>query len=773
MNGKWFRFLPAISVSFLSVFLLAGSLRAQPERPETPFSEDSAYSFLKVLAGEIGPRPMGSPNEQAAMSYALRKFREFGLQDVFLLPMKETVALELGGNVNTSSGTAVGILKGSSRRTIVIGAHIDSASPDIPGANDDASGSAVVIELARVLSRRQNESTIVFALFGGEEQGLRGSRHFVKNFNGMDDVVLMLQIDMANGSDLIVPLLDIRSHSAPEWLVRASYEEFEKYGHSGMSFPTHFYSFVKSLPQGGIGSDHEPFLERNIPAIDFTTDMTDPIHTPQDNLANFRSGGLKRSGDLVYGLVTRFDSGVPEESEGHYYLLQFGSFLLFIPIPVLYLFIAASVAASVWMLIRMRKRRIPEDPKMKIPGMKLFLLMLLIQTFVWLSENLVGMIKGVRFPWVAEPGGYYVLGFFAGVLGIWVSLRLVPHLNLTRSAYRYALRSVVFLLVFLLLCLLASAKLALYPATGLLFISLALLVRHPALRIFFWLLSPVFMFRLIFSEGFLLIARSMTNVPGEGAAGLFLHLFYIIFFSLWSFSFLLAFAALRFDSEGGSAWLQSFKKPLGGIASATAALGMVIYLVTVPSYSDEWKPAITVRQNIDLDSGTGTVDVVGKEYLGGTRIRTQEGDTLVTDHSHRVRILKKDLQPDQRWLNVERTIEAVRDSNSAFSILLKIRMPHRPYTLTVTYRGGNDTPHDVSTAYVWSPGPSSVSLRWYSFPDSILTIPISFTVQGADSVKEYIEATFLEQPFAVEVQNDAASVVRRTTVSKSEMLRAF
>lgn len=67
---------------------------------------------------------------------------------------------------------------------IIIAGHIDSRVSDVmdftkdaPGANDDGSGSALVMEAARIMSQQpQNEATIVFALLSGEEQGLMGGR---------------------------------------------------------------------------------------------------------------------------------------------------------------------------------------------------------------------------------------------------------------------------------------------------------------------------------------------------------------------------------------------------------------------------------------------------------------------------------------------------------------------------------------------------------------------------------------------------------------------
>src|ERR1041385_4327556 len=93
--------------------------------------------------------------------------------------------------------------RGATKRIIIIGGHIDSAGPEIPGADDDGSGSATVMEIARVLGKREMQSPLVFCCFGGEEQGLEGSKYFASYFPGIDSVDLMLQVDMANGLGVI------------------------------------------------------------------------------------------------------------------------------------------------------------------------------------------------------------------------------------------------------------------------------------------------------------------------------------------------------------------------------------------------------------------------------------------------------------------------------------------------------------------------------------------------------------------------------------------
>jgi hypothetical protein len=82
----------------------------------------------------------------------------------------------------------------SKGRVLVVGGHYDSIcssnddhTSDAPGANDDASGTAVVLELAEVMAKHDFDATVVFVAFAGEEQGLLGSTHFARNAakNGM------------------------------------------------------------------------------------------------------------------------------------------------------------------------------------------------------------------------------------------------------------------------------------------------------------------------------------------------------------------------------------------------------------------------------------------------------------------------------------------------------------------------------------------------------------------------------------------------------------
>jgi hypothetical protein len=103
------------------------------------------------------------------------------------------------------------VLKGSeaanAKRVVLVTGHYDSrnsdtldASGDAPGANDDASGTAVSLECARVLSKMKFPATIVFLTVAGEEQGLNGSRHFAKMAKDQGwDLETVLNNDIVGG----------------------------------------------------------------------------------------------------------------------------------------------------------------------------------------------------------------------------------------------------------------------------------------------------------------------------------------------------------------------------------------------------------------------------------------------------------------------------------------------------------------------------------------------------------------------------------------------
>ena len=157
-------------------------------------SSDSLRSYISKLV-DFGTRHTLSSTTDpkrgigAAREWVVQKFREFGKHsDGRLTAYVDTTTLAPDGrrvNTATSLGNAVAVLKGTDAaddRIYIISGHLDSRVSDVmnrtadaPGANDDGSGVAALMECARVMSRRAFPATIIFVALSGEEQGLLGA----------------------------------------------------------------------------------------------------------------------------------------------------------------------------------------------------------------------------------------------------------------------------------------------------------------------------------------------------------------------------------------------------------------------------------------------------------------------------------------------------------------------------------------------------------------------------------------------------------------------
>lgn len=208
-------------------------------------------------------------------------------------------------------------------RIYVVSGHYDSRASDpldgvsdAPGADDDASGVAAVMEIARVLATRDLDATIVFAAVAGEEQGLYGAAHLASNLTGVqgmftNDIVGAAPADAAHVVRLFaegVPTSETPEQAA----VRRSV------GGENDSPSRQLARFVTDLAGTGMtveviyrrdrylrGGDHIPFLERGFPAARFTEPHEDYAHQHQ----NVRVENGVQYGDLPefcdFGYMTR------------------------------------------------------------------------------------------------------------------------------------------------------------------------------------------------------------------------------------------------------------------------------------------------------------------------------------------------------------------------------------------------------------------------------------------------------------------------------------
>jgi hypothetical protein len=208
---------------------------------------------------------------------------------------------------------AVGIQVGTERPNdvVIITGHIDSrvsdvmnATADAPGANDDGSGTAAVIEAARLLSKRQFPGTIVYAALSGEEQGLIGGRILADYAKAQGwNVIANLNNDIIGnscGSDGTCDAKTVRVFSeGPRWQGReALAAEQRSKGGENDSPSRNLSRFLDDLAgrlqldldvrqiwrndRFGRGGDHTEFLNAGFPAVRLTVAVEDYDHQHQD-----------------------------------------------------------------------------------------------------------------------------------------------------------------------------------------------------------------------------------------------------------------------------------------------------------------------------------------------------------------------------------------------------------------------------------------------------------------------------------------------------------
>ena len=161
-----------------------------------PTAGTSAYEYMAELSDELGSRVAGLSTEVHAGDRILQWFGDLGYT-----PDTQDFTFTEGGKTRHSRNI-VAVKPGVSGKQIVIGAHYDSVATG-RGAFDNASGVALMMELADALRDEKTPYTLVFVAFGAEEAGLRGSAHYVAEMSDQAraDTVLMINFDSVATGD--------------------------------------------------------------------------------------------------------------------------------------------------------------------------------------------------------------------------------------------------------------------------------------------------------------------------------------------------------------------------------------------------------------------------------------------------------------------------------------------------------------------------------------------------------------------------------------------
>jgi Zn-dependent M28 family amino/carboxypeptidase len=197
-----------------------------------------------------------------------------------------------------------GILEGNDpelkKEFLVLGAHYDHLGKDeksgfiYSGADDNGSGVSALLEIGRSLAKRKADlkRSVILLFFGGEEWGLWGSRHFVNQpFVSLAQIKAMFSLDTIGGATDEKEVFLIGSSIHPS-LAQISRRFLEPLGiKEGRNIDQYSFEF---------GSDHYPFHQKGIPALDFSSSDYKKVHTSRDHLESIDFEKLTDVTKLIY-----------------------------------------------------------------------------------------------------------------------------------------------------------------------------------------------------------------------------------------------------------------------------------------------------------------------------------------------------------------------------------------------------------------------------------------------------------------------------------------
>ena len=265
------------------------------------FSSERMVKTVQFLASdELAGRAPGSAGMNKAIDYIVEKFKAAGLQpgadDGSYFQTWDEV-IDANGN-KAAVKNIIGIIPGTNPdlkdESVVICAHYDHLGLGWPGANkgnegkihpgadDNASGVSVMLELAELLGKNiKPQRTVIFVAFASEESGLRGSKYYVQNMKRFPakKVIGVLNFDtvgrLGNGK-----LLVLGAATAREW----------RFIFMGASYVTGVET--EMVTQELDASDQRSFLEIGVPGVQFFSGANADYHKPSDSPDKIDGAGL-------------------------------------------------------------------------------------------------------------------------------------------------------------------------------------------------------------------------------------------------------------------------------------------------------------------------------------------------------------------------------------------------------------------------------------------------------------------------------------------------
>ena len=303
-------------ISLLVLFLSLLGCK-QEYTTQNKILEDVTFLADDKLEG----RQTGTEGEKAAAAYLVQRFQELDLEpkgtDGYIQmfnfkpktnPHEDVKFTEVSSDSTIVGRNVLGFIDNKSDQTIVIGAHYDhlgyggedslfrgDEKAIHNGADDNASGVALMLNLASKLRATNVNNNYLFIAFSGEEMGLLGSNYFVKNATiDVAKMNYMINMDMVGKMNADSTLAVYGVGTSPRFK-------------QALTANNQFFKLVEN--ESGIGpSDHTSFYLGDVPVLHFFTGQHEDYHKPGDDASKLNYEGMNMISDYIFDIITDLDS---------------------------------------------------------------------------------------------------------------------------------------------------------------------------------------------------------------------------------------------------------------------------------------------------------------------------------------------------------------------------------------------------------------------------------------------------------------------------------
>ena len=280
--------------------------------PPPAFDSGRAMQYVKEMVA-LGPRPLGSANHKKVESFITSQLKGDTVEDDVFTADTPEGKFPVRNIVAKFPGTSDGI--------IVIASHYDTNYPlrntSYIGANDGASSSALLLEIANQLRGKKRDGYSVWLVWDDAEEAMKpdtempfekdslyGIRHLAEKWQAdgtLKKIKAFLLADMIGDADLNID----RDENSTPWLEEVVYQSASRLG-----YQSHFFA-----RDNQVTDDHIPFMQKGVPCadlIDFDYGYNNVFwHTPQDTVDKLSPKSLEITGKTILETVSILDKMTP------------------------------------------------------------------------------------------------------------------------------------------------------------------------------------------------------------------------------------------------------------------------------------------------------------------------------------------------------------------------------------------------------------------------------------------------------------------------------